>query len=194
MPGSRFCSKPPLNAVVVASADGVYNTWACKIDFTLSGAVPGTCVACEAGYEKKTAGNHTCSLITCAHQARLNYWQTSCVCCPNSWKTSLWMDPKIKDCLCNPGYLDIPGGADCVLCQPGKYKGYSNGDCLTCPENSGCATCPLDAVWEVWQCVCSYGKIPSSASGGLQCESCPAGTYKFENFQSKCRRYLCPVM
>ena len=142
------------------------------------------------GYEKKNIGNHGCALIVCANQAYLNQWKTKCIRGPNSSKTSPWNVDRTDDCQCNPGYTDAPARASCTLCAPGTYKGYGNGECIPCPKNSGCAMCPLDAVWEDWECRCNYGKIHTSVYGDLQCESCPAGTYKFENFQEECT--VCP--
>lgn len=156
----------------------------CNVTFTNTSYA---CIPCSQGTFKNFIGNE------------------SCVDCPDNSYTLQIGAFDVNDCVCNPGFSNVPNTDICQECEPGFFKSdYGDVNCIPCPANTFCprlgtatpSNCPSNSVSNMYSvrlfdCTCRpgfrYQYQPEALLSPLSCLKCEAGLYQDHFNQSACK-------
>jgi hypothetical protein len=118
------CQACPENSQSVAGSPAIAS---CKCNAGFSGPDGGTCLACEAGSYKATAGSLACTFCEVGFYstAEAAVSVATCVACPSD-SYSVEGSARIDQCYCNPGYRQTPSHDACIQCDPGYYDSITD--------------------------------------------------------------------
>ena len=173
-----------------------------KVNGIVTEAFPAICSQCTVGKYKTLPGDAACTNCLAGQYSTAVGASSSDVClnCPTNSNSS-GASTEETDCICKAGSSGPNGRPTCTLCEEGKYQASTGetdcdecasgkyldvtgqdyeGDCITCPANSG--NNPAASTAEE-SCQCDAG---SSGPSGGTCSQCAAGTYKAETGAAVC--------
>ena len=168
--GSASCVEWP---VCTANSNRYLGTAVCYCNAGYIGNNDGPCTACDPGTFKTEAGTGWCEpcpagTFNDASGAEI------CEVCPNT-TSSFEGKTDSSDCVCMEGYGGVftEDPPTCIACDAGKYKdaiGWAA--CGDCPDRTSSVQGSISQT----NCVCAVGF--TTASGGVDCIACDAGTFK----------------